>query len=154
MAFVIDVQIRYPWDGGHARKSVFFACFARHHDCGRDRRIHMFSVLLLTGDRDLREVAARVLTAAGFATATAAHSGHALLACLGPRAFDVLVIEEQSREAREDTARRLLRHQPGMRIVHVGRKGERADLVRPFVADDLVAVVALAAVREPSASHR
>ena len=114
----------------------------------------MFSVLLVTGDRDLREVAARVLTAAGFATATAAHSGHALLACLGPRAFDVLVVEEDSREARNDTARRLLRHQPRMRVVHIGRDRERAELVRPFVADDLIAAVALAAVREPSAARR
>ena len=112
----------------------------------------MFSVLVVISDRDLREVAARVLASAGFATATAAHGGHALLACLGPRAFDVLLIEEDPLEGPTDTVRRLLRHQPWMRVVRIGRRREGADLVRPFLADDLLAATALAAVREPSAA--
>ncbi len=110
----------------------------------------MFSVLLVTGDRDLRDVASRVLASAEFATVAAAHGGHALLACLGAQAFDVLVIEEEPLDRRTGTIRRLLRHQPWMRVVRVGRRGEGSDLVRPFVSDDLLAAVALAAVREPS----
>ena len=110
----------------------------------------MFSVLLVTSDRDLREVATRVLTAAGFATTPAAHSGHALLACLGPEQFDVLVIEEDDADKGGPVSRRLLRHQPDTRVVRIGRPGEGADLVRPFIADDLLAAVSLAAGRTPS----
>ena len=104
----------------------------------------MHSVLLVTPDRDLREVAARVLTTAGFEAVTAAHGGHALLACLGPRRFDVLVIEE----APGDTAHRLLRYQPEMEVVRiVGCDSGGAELVRPFIADDLLAAVSVAAAR-------
>ena len=111
----------------------------------------MYSVLLVTEDRDLREVATRVLSAAGFATVPAAHAGHALLACLGARQFDVLVIEEDSADARGPAVPRLLRHQPDMRVVRIGRRPGRADLVRPFIADDLLAAVAIAAGRTSSA---
>jgi DNA-binding response OmpR family regulator len=111
----------------------------------------MYSVLLVTGDKDLREVATRVLTAAGFAAVPAAHAGHALLACLGPRQFDVLVIEEDPADGRGPAAPRLLRHQPDMRVVRIGRRREGAELVRPFIADDLVAAVSVAASRASSA---
>ena len=111
----------------------------------------MYSVLLVTGNRDFREVATRVLTAAGFATVAAAHPGHALLACLGPRQFDVLVIEEDPADTRGAAAPRLLRHQPDMRVVRIGRLAEGADLERPFIADDLLAAVSTAAARTSSA---
>lgn len=99
----------------------------------------MYSVLLVTADGDLREAGARVLGTAGFAVTTAAHGGHALLACLSAARFDVLVIEDEDRHV----ATRLLRRQPGMRIVRIGRHD--AELVRPFFADDLIAAVSVAA---------
>jgi DNA-binding response OmpR family regulator len=111
----------------------------------------MYSVLLVTGDRNFREVATRVLTAAGFATVPATHTGHALLSCLGPRQFDVLVIEQDPADARGVDVLQLLRHQPEMRVVRIGLRSEGADLVRPFIADDLLAAVSIAAGRTSSA---
>ena len=118
----------------------------------------MYNVLLVTADRGLREAGSRVLASAGLTVVTAAHSGHALLACLGAVHFDVLVIEEEQEDAPDAVPRRLVRHQPGMRVVRVGRPHagiagtDRPDLVRPFIADDLLAAVALAAVRQPAAA--
>ena len=76
----------------------------------------MASVLFVSHDADLRAVAARVLERAGFDVRTAAHGGHALLACVERAAFDVLVVEQTLPEgAGESVAARLRRHCPGLR---------------------------------------
>jgi DNA-binding NtrC family response regulator len=99
------------------------------------------TLLLVTGDADLRAVTARVLTREGYHVITAAHSGHALLASLtGP--IDILVseleLEETSGPALVAT---LLQHHPRLRAVYFGDAGTPAAdgvLVRPFTRDDLV----------------
>jgi CheY-like chemotaxis protein len=99
------------------------------------------TLLLVTNDANLRAVAARVLPPEGYDVVTAAHSGHALLACLSGQ-IDVMVVEM----ALEDTtgpelAATLRRHQPALRAVYLGESGTapaEGVLVRPFTRDDLV----------------
>lgn len=99
------------------------------------------TLLLVTGDADLRAAAARVLAREGYHVLTAAHSGHALLACLTCR-IDIMVAEL----ALEDTtgpalAATLRRHQPALRTVYLGDAGTppaEGVIVRPFTRDDLV----------------
>jgi len=106
----------------------------------------MTSVLFVSHDADLRAVASRVLTRAGVQVKTASHGGHALLACVERGAFDVLVIEDQLPEGPgSDIAVRLGRHCPDMHVVRMcdaaGPDGVGVAVVRPFLADDLIAAV-------------
>jgi CheY-like chemotaxis protein len=114
----------------------------------------MFSILFVSHDSDLRAVAARVLRKREWQVTTAAHGGHALLACVKGQTFDVLVVEEQMpEEAGPNLARRLRRHCPRMQVVCMGdhaahRAGDAEDVtrvVRPFTADDLIEAVLQAA---------
>lgn len=112
----------------------------------------MTSVLFVSHDENLRAVATRVLTRAGFQVKAVAHGGHALLACVEHGAIDVLVIEHELPEGSGETiAARLRRHCPDL---HVVRMCDRADapagakaggdgiaVVRPFTADDLIDAV-------------
>ena len=98
------------------------------------------TLLLVTGDADLRAVTARVLTAGGYTVITAAHSGHALLACL-TRRIDILISELELDEAPGRTlAATLRRHQPRLRAMYFADAGTPAAdgvIVRPFTRDDL-----------------
>jgi DNA-binding response OmpR family regulator len=105
------------------------------------RRAARQTVLVVTPDDELREAARRVVMAAGFRAVTAAHSGHAVLACLtGP--IDVVALDL----AMDDTSgpaltERLRRHQPGLLSIYFAARGTAACegvLVRPFTSDDLV----------------
>jgi CheY-like chemotaxis protein len=107
----------------------------------------MKSLLFVSPDGDLRAVASRVLARAGFVVKTAAHGGHALLACVERGGFDVLVIEHQLPEgAGSVVAKRLRRHCRDLHIVRMCDRPVAADgigsaVVRPFTADDLIGAV-------------
>jgi DNA-binding response OmpR family regulator len=113
------------------------------------------SVLLVSEDRDLREAAERFLNAAGCRTTTAAHDGHALLACMTD-APDVVVFDQDLAETSGDGIVRALRAQrPDLLVVRMCRvapadAGEIA-LVRPFTGDDLLEAIRSAAVWTPLA---
>ncbi len=100
------------------------------------------SVLLVTPDGELRAAARRALERAGYDVADAAHSGHALLACLTDRRVDIALVET----AFEDMpgmalVEKLRRRQPGLRAVYVGQPGAapRPDrLARPLSSDALL----------------
>jgi CheY-like chemotaxis protein len=113
-------------------------------------------VLVVTGDANLRAAAARVLEREGFRVLTAAHSGHAVLACRSVDRVDVLVTELSMDDVSgPQLAARLQRLCPGIRSVYVASPGAHeceGVLVRPFTRDDLLATLALAGVGVTSAS--
>ncbi len=115
-------------------------------------------VLFVTEDSDLRAVAERALTDEGFEVETAAHAGHALLACLAGKHIDVLVTELSMRDmAGPRLARRIRRYYPDLPVVYLANAGTReceGVLVRPFTRDDLVRYLtgALAGTLSPSTS--
>lgn len=100
------------------------------------------TVLVVTGDSDLRAAAARALDGEGYEVLAAAHSGHALLRCLTARRVDAVVVEL----AMDDTsgpvlAERLRRHHPDALALYLAQSGTpecENVLVRPFTRDDLV----------------
>ena len=100
----------------------------------------MSRILFVCHDGDLRAVSARVLARAGWKVTTAAHGGHASLACVEGPPFDVIVLADGGTDAEGDAlAARLRRYCPELRVVRMTR--------RPFTADDLVDSV----LREASA---
>jgi DNA-binding response OmpR family regulator len=100
----------------------------------------MSRILFVCHDADLRAVSARVLARAGWKVTTAAHGGHASLACVEGPPFDVIVLADGGTAAEGDAlAARLRRYCPELRVVRMTR--------RPFTADDLVDSV----LREASA---
>jgi len=118
------------------RVAIEFAAnfFARrgHPDCDRTPT-RMITVLFVSQDVDLRAAAARVLTMAGCQVTTAAHAGHASLACRDRDAFDVLVIEDDRADGSGTAlAGRVRQYYPGVQVV---------TLVRPFTAHDLIGAV-------------
>jgi len=100
------------------------------------------TVLLVTGDADLRAVGARVLEREGYDVATAAHAGHALLAALTWGRIDILLSEFMLDDmAGETLANALLRHHAGLRSVFMADAGtppRESVVVRPFTRDDLL----------------
>ena len=111
------------------------------------------NVLLVTGDAGVRTAALQVLEARSHEVTCAAHSGHALLACLAGR-IDVAVIETVLEDmpgvALAETLRRYL---PELHVVYFGESGTpaRAGAVRrPFIPGDLLAE--LDAITAPTAS--
>ena len=111
----------------------------------------MRSVLIVSHDRDLREVAARVLRAAGWEVTAVPHGGHALLACVEGQPFDVLAVEDRMpEETGAQLARRLRRYCPHLQTVRMQDQATAAQdggiaVVRPFTADDLIDAVLQAA---------
>lgn len=103
----------------------------------------MKSVLFVSHDVDLCAAAARALEGRGFCVTTAAHGGHAVLACVEQGAFEALIIEDELPEGPGAAiATRLRRHFPGLRVVRMCARadvgGPGIAVVRPFTADDLV----------------
>ena len=100
------------------------------------------TVLLVTADADLREVTSRMLEAGGYRIVKAAHSGHAVLACLKGGRIDVLVAELVTEEmSGPKLAERLRRHHPGLQTLFFANAGTPACeglLVRPFTRDELL----------------
>lgn len=99
-------------------------------------------VLFVSSDADLRAVATRVLTRAGYNVSTAAHAGHAILAGLTLDRIDILISEV----ALDDMpgaalAERLRRHHTQLRSLLMADFGTpEADglLIRPFTRDELL----------------
>ena len=113
----------------------------------------MFSILFLSHDADLREVAGRALTRAGCTVSTAAHGGHATLA-LANRGADVLIIENVLPEGSgKSVAARLRRYSPGLAVVVMCDRrsivpADEIAVVRPFTTDDLLDAILNAAARQ------
>lgn len=102
-------------------------------------------VLVVTPDANLRAASARVLADEGYTVLTAAHAGHAVLACLGAGRVDVLAVElamdDLSGPALAD---RLRRHCPQLRTVYFARSGTpecAGVIVRPFTREDLLSML-------------
>lgn len=108
-------------------------------------------VLVVTPDANLREVSSRVLAHEGYEVLTAAHGGHAVLACLQVGRVDMLAVELSMDDMSGPAlAERLRRHCPDLRTVYFGKSGTpECDgvIVRPFTRDDLLRV--LPALRIP-----
>ncbi len=105
-------------------------------------------VLIVTGDRDLRESAAEALAARGYRVLAAAHAGHAVLACMDASHVDLAAIELSMEDVSGPVlAARLRRRCPGLRSVYLAKAGTpecEGIIVRPFTRDDLVAKLTLA----------
>jgi DNA-binding response OmpR family regulator len=101
------------------------------------------AVLLVTDDPNLRQVASRVLDAAGYHVRTASHSGHALLAAREGR-VDILVLELSGPDmSGPSLADRIRREHPDVSTLYLANTGMSGGvdhvLVRPFTRDDLIA---------------
>jgi|SRR5687767_3436972 len=107
-------------------------------------------VLIVTADRDFREVATRVLRREGYTVLTAAHAGHAVLQSLRTR-VDIAAIELSMEDVSGPAlAERLRRHHPDLQTIYLAKAGTpecEGLLVRPFTRDDLLAELALAGCR-------
>jgi CheY-like chemotaxis protein len=116
----------------------------------------MFRILFVSPDGDLRAVASRVLARAGWEVTTAAHAGHASLACAMEIPFDILVVEDDMADTSGAAiAYRLRRYCPELRVLRLcdrdgARDAEGMAVVRPFTADDLIEAVAAAACAMPA----
>jgi len=100
-------------------------------------------VAVVSEDAELSEACARVLRQEGYSVHTAAHSGHALLACLEGGPVDFLIAELAMNEGSGPAlARRMRRYSPNLRAIFIARPGTTAEsdgvLVRPFTRDDLL----------------
>lgn len=113
----------------------------------------MHSILVLSHDSDLRAAARRALEHSGWVVATAAHSGHAILA-VACGDVDVLVVENELPEGSgKSVAARLRRYCPGLAVVVMCHRrsivpADEIALVRPFTADDLLDAIMSAAARQ------
>jgi len=100
-------------------------------------------VLIVSGDPAVRAVAVPELEASGFSVTCAAHSGHALLACLTSTRIDLAFIEVTLEDmAGAELASRLRRHLPELRVVFLAPAGTPAAagiVVRPLTRENLVA---------------
>ena len=105
-------------------------------------------VLVVTGDRDLREAAARVLSLEGYRVLTAAHAGHAVLACLQAGRVDLLATELSMDDVSGPAlTERLRRHCPDLTAVYFAGSGTPecgGVIVRPFAREDLLEAVGAA----------
>ena len=103
-------------------------------------------VLFVSGDDDLRAVAARVLGREGFIVLTAAHAGHAMLAGLTLDRIDLLISEIVLDDMPGPAlAERLRRHHAGLRTLFMADSGTPEGdglVVRPFTRDHLLAALA------------
>jgi len=105
-------------------------------------------VLVVTADANLRAAAQRVLAADGYRVLTAAHAGHAVLACLRSGPIDVLAAElsmdDVSGPALTERLRRHCRVGAAVYFAESGTAECDGLLVRPFTRDDLLAALATA----------
>lgn len=102
------------------------------------------SVLLVSADADFRAVARRVLRDANYEAETAAHGGHALLACM-ERRFDVILIDGPSLQEGDTFVGGLLKRATESRVFRLAR--------RPDTAEGLIALVATLTPRAGTASR-
>jgi len=101
--------------------------------------------LVVTPDVNLREASARALTREGYRVLTAAHAGHAVLACLRAGRVDLLAAELSMDDVSGPAlADRLRRHCPDLVAVYFAKSGTpecQGVIVRPFTRDDLLAAL-------------
>jgi DNA-binding response OmpR family regulator len=113
-------------------------------------------VLFVSGDDDLRAVAARVLGREGFVVLTAAHAGHAMLAGLTLDRIDLLISEMVLDDMPGPAlAERLRRHHAALRTLFMADWGTPEGdglVVRPFTRDHLLAALASVAAATSPAS--
>ena len=106
------------------------------------------TVVVVSPDANLRETAERVMSGAGYRVLTAAHTGHALLACLKLGSVDVLAAEltmdDLTGPALASRMRRLCPEMAAIFFADPGRPESTGILTRPFTAEDLLAAVATA----------
>jgi DNA-binding response OmpR family regulator len=104
--------------------------------------------VVVTPDAALRKVATDVLETAGYRVYVAAHTGHALLACIAAGRVDVLAAEVSMDDlSGPQLAERLRRFSPDLTAVFFASAGSSDSpriLVRPFAAEDLLAAIATA----------
>ena len=100
------------------------------------------TVLLVSGNADLRAAAGRVLSREGHHVVAAAHSGHALLAGLECERIDLLISEwELDGGSGESLAASLRRYHKDVRTIFMANAGtprRTGIVVRPFTRDDLL----------------
>ena len=81
-------------------------------------------VLVVTGDTDLREASARALAREGYTVITAAHAGHAVLACITAGRVDLLLAELSMEDMSGPAlAARLRRQIPDLATIFVADAG-------------------------------
>ena len=106
------------------------------------------TVLVITPDAQLRQALQRVLGLEGYRVLTAAHAGHALLACLKAEKIDVAAIELWMADiSGPELAERLRRVYPALPAIFFGQSGTTECenvIVRPFTRDDVLAGLATA----------
>lgn len=106
-------------------------------------------ILVVTPDTDLRAALERVIGREGYKVMTAAHAGHAVLACLSAGRVDVLLAELSMDDLSGPAlTERLRRHCPAMATVFFANSGTpECDgvIVRPFTRDDVLVALARAA---------
>ena len=88
------------------------------------RRPPGLAVLIVSGDPSVRAVAMRELENSGYVVTCAAHSGHALLACLTRGRIDLAFIEATLEDMPgAELACTLRRHLPELRVVFLAPAG-------------------------------
>lgn len=106
-------------------------------------------VLVVTADANLRQASARALAREGYRVLTAAHAGHAVLACLEAGRVDLLAAELSMDDVSGPAlAQRLRRQCPDLAAVYFARSGTpecEGVIVRPFTRDDLLTALSGAA---------
>jgi DNA-binding NtrC family response regulator len=121
---------------------------------GGSTRASRLNVLIVSDDAGLRAAAEQVLEDQGHGVTIAAHSGHALLACLDGGRIDAAVIDRILDDMpASDLADTLRRHHPDMRVLFFAEPGTRASagvVTRPLAPDHLIAE--LEALTSPKAS--
>ncbi len=107
--------------------------------------------LVVTGDDQLRDASARAFAGEGYTVLTAAHGGHALLACMKAGRIDLLATELSMEDVSGPAlAARLRRFCPSMATIFFAPAGAtecEGVLVRPFTRIDLLAAGAVARAR-------
>jgi DNA-binding response OmpR family regulator len=110
------------------------------------------TVLLVTGDDDLRQAAARALAVTGYKVVTASHSGHAILAAMAGGPIDWLLAELAMDDGSGPSlAARVRRFHPAVQSLFFANAGTpecEGVLVRPFTRDDLLGQLAAQGVNE------
>jgi CheY-like chemotaxis protein len=105
------------------------------------------AVLIVSGDPSVRAIAMRELENGGYVVTCAAHSGHALLACLTRGRIDLAFIEATLEDMPgAELACTLRRHLPELRVVFLAPAGTPAApgvVVRPLTGEKLVAELAV-----------
>jgi len=113
-------------------------------------------VLVVTADPNLRQVSERALVREGYRVLTAAHAGHAVLACLRAGRVDLLAADLSMDDVSGPAlAQRLRRQCPELAAVYFARSGTpecEGVIVHPFTREDLLRALNAASAAGPRAN--